>query len=159
MFNMIDIAYLSLLLENSNSSASTETILKPYLDAIISLSKSSSSPSVNSEAILASDPLFTMYYTQHPTLTPTPATSNTSPTILVSPPIPYDLAECADAASTAAESLFLRTVEVHKARHPEAWVVGTTGDKEVGSGGDVFEEIKAFWPPLDGEPDEEVEEW
>lgn len=125
------IAYLSLPLANSDSSASTEMILKPYLDAIISLSKSPSSTSVDTEAASASDPLFTMYYTQHPTLTPTLATSNTSPTVLVSPPIPYDLAECADAASTAAEALFLKIVEVHKARHPESWAVGTTDRKSV----------------------------
>ena len=33
------------------------------------------------------------------------------------------------------------------------------GEKKEGAVGDVFEEIKAFWPPLEGVGEDEGDEW
>ncbi|THH13099.1 hypothetical protein EW146_g7083 [Bondarzewia mesenterica] len=155
------IVYLSLPLpEASPSTLSPESMLEPYLEAILSLTQSSPTPDVP----IARKPLFTLYYIQHPSppLRASPsAPTGAPPTVFVPPPIATGLTESADAASVAAEALFFKAIESHRARHPEAWatpqVVG--GETQIGSGGDVFEEITAFWPPLADAEQDDVEGW
>lgn len=67
--------------------------------------------------------------------------------------------------------MFFKAVEVLRARHPaglrfdedddEAEGVGKVerGERQDGAAGDVFEEIKAFWPPLERVGEDEGEEW
>lgn len=195
-----DIVYLLLpLSEDEKYTVSPETLLKPYLDAILALGSSSPS-AAEAEAIpTPRTPLFTLFYAQHPPVSlPPPVFASTSPpdgpdsstspstvtsssisvkdsTVLVTPPLPPSLAESSDLASQAAEAMFFKVVEVLRARHPaglkydedepegedkaEAVQVEGGGKVEKGGAGDVFEEIKAFWPPLENIGDDEGEEW
>ncbi|KAI0056682.1 FAD/NAD-P-binding domain-containing protein [Artomyces pyxidatus] len=146
------IVYLSVPMDETQDTL-PETILNPYLDAILSLTVSPSP-----EASIPPTPLFTLFYAEHPSeRTQSTSTENKSSTVLVSPPISTALSETSDAASDAAEVLFFKAIEILKARRREAWTV-REGSVEAGSGGDVFEELK-FWPPLDGDPEEEAGEW
>lgn len=215
-FISIDIVYLSLpLSQEEKDTVSPETLLRPYLDAVLALGTSSASASPPADSsTLVSDPdpetvpdnprpssgrktpLFTLFYVQHPPSSLPPPVHSTAPTslpglsgatsasditdatiavkdstVLTTPPLPPSLAELSDNASQAAEAMFFKTVEVLRARHPaglkfdededEAEGVGKVekGDKQEGAAGDVFEEIKAFWPPLDGEEGDDGEEW
>ncbi|KAA1465894.1 FAD/NAD(P)-binding domain-containing protein [Dentipellis sp. KUC8613] len=147
------IVYLSVPLVDASSSP--ETTLKPYLDAILHLTE----PSTESPEPPA--PLYTLFYTQHPLQTALPASENSAsdtPTVLLTPDSSITLTESSDAATQAAEALFFKAVDVLRAKRPDLWTV-EEGQEESGSGGDVFQEIKTFWPPLERDPDGEPEEW
>lgn len=217
-FIHIDIVYLSLPLSQvEKDTVSPETLLRPYLDAVLALGTPSAlaSPPADSSTSVPdpnpdteSDnprpsstpktPLFTLFYVQHPPSSlppPVHSTASTSPpsltgetstpettdatiavkdsTVLITPPLPPSLAESSDNASQAAEAMFFKAVEVLRARHPaglkfdedEDGAEGEgegkveRGEKQEGAAGDVFEEIKAFWPPLEGVGEDEGEEW
>ncbi|TFY66874.1 hypothetical protein EVG20_g4210 [Dentipellis fragilis] len=140
------IVYLSVPLVDASSSP--ENTLKPYLDAILRLTEPST------ESPTPPTPLYTLFYTQHPLKTVLPSSENPdTPTVLLTPDSTITLTESSDAATQAAEALFFKAVDVLKTKRPDLWTV-EEGQEESGSGGDVFQEIKTFWPPLERDPDD-----
>ena len=127
------------LLEATTQSA--EELLRPYLDATLSLAVSTSpdSPAV--------EPLFSLYYIEHP---PRAADDHTG--ALIVPPGAPPFPEVADSVATRAEGVFWKAVDALKALgvQPRAQ---DEGDGE----SSVQAEVDAFWPPLDSLPDED--EW
>lgn len=145
----LGILYLSMPLNGSTSSASPESLLKPYLDAMLALTIASS-PSTPTE------PLFTTYYIQNlsslqpPSTEPPSESLPTRPagrpsTVLITPTPSTLLPESADSATTNAEAVFWEAVKTLKSLSPSA---------------DTREEdIETFWPPVEADPDEVVEDW
>lgn len=131
--------YLSLpLLEPTPSS--TEAILKPYLDAALSLASSSEPSDAQASHV---QPLFTLYYTEH-LLTHHAGSS----TVIVSPPRAALLPTIADSATTEAESMFWKAAEALK----RAGVQRKATEEE-------GQEVDAFWAPLSAVEDDTGEEW
>lgn len=121
-----------------------EQLLKPYVDAVLSLTN-------------VSEPLFKVAYMQHYSPSSTPISTLTQSSIFVSPALPPHLAEISDSASSAAEKLFFGVVDTLKAKYPKEWATETSGDE--GSSGDRFVELKIpMWPPLEGPGEVEEDE-
>lgn len=121
-------------------SSSPESILKPYLDATLSLTLSSSQNP-------PTEPLFTTYYIQHINPPSSPVLDSTS-TVLVTPPPSILLPESSDSAATTAEAVFREAVRTLRPLHPTADSVNLDEGQ-----------VETFWPPVDGDPEEEAEEW
>jgi Rab proteins geranylgeranyltransferase component A len=135
--------------ENEVPSQSAEALLKPYLDATLSL-VSPASDTVQ--------PLFTLFYLQ---LSGSTSSETRGDSIPVALPIRYTtsyqphLPEIGDSAATIGESNFWEVVKALESlgRHP-----GHITDDEQGEGGDgAVRKVESFWPPL--EYIEESEEW
>jgi hypothetical protein len=146
MFCDVGIVYLSMpLLEPTSSSP--ELILKPYLDATLSLT---TAPLLEPPT----EPLFTTYYIQHPSRFPvvsSPISNNSTPTVLVTPSPATLLTESSNSAATNAEAVFWEAVHTLKALG-----IQPRGDDADPDQGDV----EGFWPLIEGDPDEEGEaEW
>jgi Rab proteins geranylgeranyltransferase component A len=141
--------YLSLPLVSANVE-SPEALLKPYLNAILALT-------ISPEAASTAEPLFAVYYNQQPIQAATTCHATQFSDLLVPPSLSGDLASSPDAASLAAEALFFKAVDAIKSKRPSAWALNE-GNPTLGSGSDIFEEIKALWPPLDSNPDEETDD-
>jgi hypothetical protein len=122
------------------SSSSPESILKPYLDATLSLTVPSSLDS-------RIEPLFTTYYIQRldPPLSPV---SDAPSTVLITPPPSTLLPVSSDSAATNAEAVFREAVRALNSVRPTADSVNL--DEE---------QIESLWPPMDVYPEEEAEEW
>lgn len=134
-----DVIYLSLPVTGGDD---PEQLLKPYVDAILSLTN-------------VSEPLFKVTYIQRVSQTSTPPILTQS-SVFVSPTLPPHLAEISDSASSAAEKIFFGVVDTLKAKNPTAWTTETPDSEN--SSGDRFVELKVpMWPPLDG-PGEAGEE-
>ncbi|KAI0314736.1 GDP dissociation inhibitor-domain-containing protein [Amylostereum chailletii] len=155
------IVYLSLPFTDPTD-VTPESLLKPYLNALLSLLSSPAPSEPHHEPApgrSTPEPLFSLFYIQHPPSTPSSTSApSPNPTLLVTPPPVPGLSATADAASASAEALFFRAVESLKALRPELNVDMEEGEAHSGSGGDVFAELK-FWPPLEGEPEDVGEEW
>ncbi|KAI0269435.1 GDP dissociation inhibitor-domain-containing protein [Gloeopeniophorella convolvens] len=134
--------YLSLPLVDGED---PHLLLKPYLDTISSITG-------------IAEPQFKVTYVQRSYSGQQPASTSAQSPVLVSSPPPHGLADISDSASSAAESLFFRAVEILRSKNPQAW---TTEGEEAGSGGDFFRELKVpMWPPLEGpQEDEGGDEW
>jgi hypothetical protein len=133
-----DVIYLSIPIANGED---PEPSIEPYLNTILSLAN-------------ISEPLFKVFYAQHVTspISSTPGVDQ--PSICVSPPLVSHLAEIADSASPAAESLFFRVIDLLKAKNPQMWTTESTS--ETGVGGDIFSELKVpMWPPSEGPREDE----
>lgn len=135
------IVYLSIpLLEPSSS---PETVLKPYVDAILSLTTMASSDT-------PAEPLFWIYYNQN--LSPSissnispPSSLHIPPTVLITPLPSILLPETSDSAATNAEAVFH---EALKSLQPKAESAHVDAQDTV-----------PFWPPIEGDPGEEAEQW
>ncbi|OSX60621.1 hypothetical protein POSPLADRAFT_1147731 [Postia placenta MAD-698-R-SB12] len=140
------IVYISMpLLEETTRSA--EELLRPYLDAALTLAVPNPD---DSAAPLV--PLFTMFYTQTPA--PSMPSSDSSRSVLrVTDSLPI-LPEVADSATSQAEVLFWKAVELLKGAgcrpRPRKEDDGEEANEEV--------EIDSFWPPLDM-VDDPSEDW
>ncbi|KAI0337560.1 FAD/NAD(P)-binding domain-containing protein [Trametopsis cervina] len=144
------IIYLTMPLSNDAGVTQTpEVLLRPYLDATLTLT--SPGPSEQRNAIA---PLFTLFYMQHSVIPSRSADSpDLSPTIQYTAPYAPHLPEIGDSAATIAESIFWRAVESLKAmgRHPER----TDGGSDMEAS--TTHQIDSFWPPL--EYVDEGEDW
>lgn len=144
---VVGIIYLSMpLLEPTSSSP--ESILKPYLDATLSLT-------VTPLLMPLTQALFTMYYIQHPPRPPaapsSPISNNLVPTVLITPSPVTLLPESSNSAATNAEAVFWEAVHTLKSLGIRPRVDDTNPDQ-----GD----IEGFWPLIEGDPDEGGEaEW
>lgn len=115
-----------------DSTVSPETILQPYLEAALGLTK-------EDQPI---KPLFSLFYTQleH-------GTSSSREGRWLIPPVTTLISECADSAAIVAEETFKKTVRV-------------LDDLRRGRGREPSGEPIPFWPPLEGEGnDDEVDDW
>ncbi|KAK7436641.1 hypothetical protein VKT23_019048 [Stygiomarasmius scandens] len=176
------IIYISTPVSQDNAS-SPEEILKPYLDATLSLARpqpdSATTPIV---------PLFTTFYLQSspvPSSSPSSASpsSNPNPTCLMPPPLPLlPLPESPDSAAVNAESVFWEAVNVLKAirkARTESQTVSRAGTGDSGADAnaktedqgqsgeeasgkqeqeretETEKEIESFWPPIEQNDDEE----
>ncbi|OCH86038.1 FAD/NAD(P)-binding domain-containing protein [Obba rivulosa] len=135
------IVYISRpLLGDDEYSSSAEELMRPYLDATLSLTTSASDVAGASPA----QPLFTLFYIQQ--LPPSPASTDATSTTLVTPPATSLISELADAATEQAEKIFWRAAELLNASRK------SEDAKKV--------EVESFWPPLDVIEDEpNLEEW
>ena len=126
----IGILYLSIPL--SDPKASPETMLRPYLEAILTLTKGGQSI----------EPIFSLFYTQLEHSTPSARKDR-----LFVPGITTLISECADSAAVVAEEMFREAVR-------------TLGDLQRERGAEIPEESVPFWPPLEDEASNgEVEDW
>ena len=143
--------YLSIPLTDEVARFQTpEQLLKPYLDATLSITR----PNTSSEESLSStQTIFTLFYKQHPT--PTHAISSdvkSSPLPPSGTSVPMYLPEIVDSTAGTVEVAFWRAVEQLKAAGRRPQRKGDEG-KDVESPGD----IDGLWPPL--EYVEEENEW
>ncbi|PIL36591.1 hypothetical protein GSI_00280 [Ganoderma sinense ZZ0214-1] len=143
-------------LETSNP----EELLRPYLDATLSLTAPPARETV------PATPLFTVFYTHNPTLRrASPPESSLSSVIITPSPTPL-LPAIADAATGNAEAMFWKAVEQLKAAGVRRSVVKESFGK-VKEGGDgpaeveESQEVDSFWPPLDATEDDSstTDEW
>ena len=123
------------------TSQSAEELLKPYLDAILSLT----SPTSNNHSQI-SKPLFTLFYLEQPPTTSTLTASALSAepdgrVFYVPSSIPsHHMSEIADSATTVAEELYWKSVQRLESLGKKA--KGEEGESE------GAEETKRMWPPL-----------
>jgi Rab proteins geranylgeranyltransferase component A len=132
------------LLDHSSQPLNAEDLLRPYLDAALSLAPQTSESSVQYP--------FTIFYKQN---FPPPLSSSvdTQPTHLYPQPLDsVHLPEIADSMVGSAEATFWRAIEQLKAvgRQPQA----TEKEGEQ----DEIREIDSLWPPLEY-VEEDQEEW
>jgi hypothetical protein len=149
-------AYISLPLDSSSIATPAEEVLKPYLNALRNLT-SPSSPSA---------PVFTTFYTEHPTSSPNALEGSEITSVLVTPDFDRSVSNISDSAAKAGEGLFWAAVKVLKGRGVRPKLVKGVkkdgeGDTE-GEGEDAEEEIEedevwpqGMWPPLEAVGDDE----
>ncbi|EIW62323.1 FAD/NAD-P-binding domain-containing protein [Trametes versicolor FP-101664 SS1] len=147
---------------SAEQSRSAEELLRPYLDATLTLT----APPPTSSDPQPTTPLFTVFYIHHPAPHP-PAPSTVGAGIIVSPPHTSLLPEIADAATQHAEVMFWKAVET-LGRRPLVQESGSTdgvedkseesGEKEAEEDSDSGE-IDSFWPPLDAAEVESADDW
>jgi hypothetical protein len=133
------IVHLSMPITDPTDSA--ESLLRPYLNAVLSLTRSESVQT-----------LFTAFYIQRPLEIPTRTSDGSSASLIITPCPSHMISECADSAATSAEAVFWKAVPVLQAlRRRERHQTRGGVDAE------VDEEIDSFWPALDldGEQDQE----
>ncbi|OJT07504.1 Rab proteins geranylgeranyltransferase component A [Trametes pubescens] len=143
---------------------SAEELLRPYLDATLTLAAPLSVPS-DSQPIA---PIFTVFYIHHSAPPhPPPALSTASSEIIVAHPHTSLLPEIADAATQHAEAMFWKAVEMLGRRSPVRESGSTDevegkneegGEKEAEEESDPGE-IDSFWPPLDAAEVESADDW
>lgn len=134
---------------SSDTAQTPESLLRPYLDATLTLL---SRPSPNTDT--SDEPLFSLFYRQrsaHALIT-TEATSKTPSDILIAEAYSPYFPEIADSAARQAESTFWRAVEALKA----AGRVQQKMEDEEGAEGNA-RDVESFWPPL--EHIEDAEDW
>lgn len=152
---MTGIIYIVMPLSSSSSESNPEQLLRPYLNATLALTRSDTSDPVK--------PLFTMFYIQHPApspLLPSPSasTSTSAPPILT--PLPPSLTpilpESQDTASTNAEAVFWKAVDILKSLNRRRGRTEAETEEE-----GEFPEITSFWPPMEADIDDndEGDEW
>ncbi|KAG6873997.1 hypothetical protein C0995_007953 [Termitomyces sp. Mi166 len=141
-----------------------QEILRPYLDATLALTAeptpsgstvqlksppSPSSPAAPSPSDSVPRPLFTAFYIEHPSPSPSPLgpeNSSTQPqTYIVPTPLApaCPLPDLPDAAATSAEAVFWETVRILR----EAGVRPKRNEQ----GAEEDDEIETFWPPMQGD--------
>ncbi|KAH9921562.1 FAD/NAD-P-binding domain-containing protein [Epithele typhae] len=148
------IVNISLPLSSSSAfTSSAEELIKPYLDATLSLT---APPSADGSAAV---PLFTVFYYQH-AVNDTPSSSTELTGVVLTPPCTQDLASIADSATQHAEGMFWTAVGQLKAAGVKRGKVptGRMATEEVEEEGQP-EEIDALWPPLDAADEEAMDEF
>ncbi|KAI0329920.1 FAD/NAD(P)-binding domain-containing protein [Cubamyces sp. BRFM 1775] len=149
---------ISLPLPSSTSNPSAEELLRPYLDAALTLT---APPSASSE-VQPADPLFTVSYIHHPVSTSVPSDSaDADSDIIITPPCTPLLPVIADVATQNAEAMFWRAVRRLKGTwEPEKrdCVDGEKDEATDKDGGEV-DGIDSFWPPLDVADVESADDW
>ncbi|KAJ2984837.1 hypothetical protein NUW54_g10361 [Trametes sanguinea] len=139
------------LIPSVPASSSAEQLLRPYLRAALTLTVP---PSASAETQPA-EPLFAVFYIQHPVSSPLSASSEADSDIIVTPPCTPLLPAIADAATQNAEAMFWRAVEQLTGQgKPEE-----RDEKEEKGSEDDSEAIDSFWPPLDAAEAEISEDW
>ena len=124
-------------------SHSAESLLRPYLSAILSLTSSANSV----------DPLFTMFYIQHPFKNTRYCSPPDFPSVLVTPSGMNFLPETGDAAALDAEAVFWKAIHILQALRRRSNLA--TPDEN----NSVDEHINTFWPATaDGDQDTD-EDW
>jgi len=123
-------------------SDSAEILLKPYLDALLTLTVASG------DATQQFAPPFSLFYFEHPD-SDVSADSSSESFIHIPTSWTY-LTETADSAASTAEEVFWKAIGVLKAAGVKPHVAKDSG---VDSG-----EVESFWPPL-GDMEESVDEW
>lgn len=128
-----------------------EKILRPYLDATLTLTDSTEDTPTK--------PIFAVFYLQRygASMPPSHSASSlgdepSSSTILVTPSLPPDLVHLSDAASTNAEASFWEVANMLKCRNP-------AGDRDEGGDGNNGSVPDSFWPPILDSEDDEDEQW
>ncbi|KAK7696481.1 hypothetical protein QCA50_001138 [Cerrena zonata] len=134
---------IPILVEDTN--VEPEAVLKPYLEAALTLTSSSSDE--------PTEPLMTLYYLQTIPAADLVVLSDDSGSFTVASDTPY-IAEVGDSAATHAEEAFFKIVKALEKRGVKPSKV-----KKLGQESDVEEDegpITQFWPPFDsvGDPDE-----
>ncbi|KAL6304085.1 GDP dissociation inhibitor-domain-containing protein [Sparassis latifolia] len=140
------VLYISLpLLDAEARTQTAEHLLRPYVDATLSLTTRPSDCD-------APHALFTLFYIQQPP-TSSPSVEAHS-ALLLTPPCAPLMSERGDSAATEAETMFWKAVGALKAagRRPRA----KDGEE---AGRDEARDVGAFWPPLDAAADETGDDW
>ncbi|KAI1788932.1 FAD/NAD(P)-binding domain-containing protein [Ganoderma leucocontextum] len=139
---------------------SSEELLRPYLDAALSLT------APPSRETSPATPLFTVFYTHNSSLSRPSPTANSLPSAIITPPPPPLLPVIADATTGNAEAMFWKAVEQLKAAGVRRSVVKETVGKAKEGGeepadAEEYQEIDSFWPPLDATEDDSstADEW
>ncbi|KAG6890766.1 hypothetical protein C0992_012739 [Termitomyces sp. T32_za158] len=165
------ILYITLPLATPpTESTSAEEILRPYLDATLALTTEppistvqpklfpSKSATLSPPEATSPRPLFTAFYIEHTDSLPAPENSSTQARtyIVPSPLAPaYPLPDLPDAAATSAEAAFWETVRILcQAGIRPKWNQ-TSNEEQVSK---LDEEIKTFWPPMQGDEVSEGED-
>jgi len=122
------IVYIALPVESENV-GSPETLLRPYLDAVLSLAVDRS----------PGQPLLTALYLDRVNVTPPIPTPEVASMCLVTPPVYNErLPEAPDMAAVHAEEVFWKAVQLLQT-----------------SSGSLGSTPSSFWPPAESEVDEE----
>ncbi len=136
---------------SEETSRTAEELLRPYLDAALTLSK----PAVESDGQLPVQLLFELFYIQRTSAKPMSSASVDIPaaSVIIVPDGPPKLAELADDATTQAENIFWKAVESLKA-------AGCRPRRQSPDGEEAQDEsvIDSFWPPLDA-VDDPSDDW
>lgn len=138
------------LLEEASDERSPAELLRPFLDATLSLCQSSATEAESASSV---QPLFSLFYKQHPHPTSSNAPEDPAP-LLPQTPESVHLPEVADSMVGSAEATFWCAVEQLKAagRKPQHKA------EEDGHESQGASEISSVWPPLEY-VEEEGEEW
>ncbi|KAI0759704.1 FAD/NAD-P-binding domain-containing protein [Trametes elegans] len=150
---------ISLPLPSLDHNRRSEELLRPYLDATLTLT----APPTTSPEAQPATPLFTVFYTQQPV--PPQSPSATSSNIIITPPYTPLLPAIADAATQNAEDMFWKAIEkLGRTRRPaEGTTTGEAKGKSEEAGEKVAErdpeETDSFWPPLDVGEVETSDDW
>ena len=139
-------------------------MLKPYLDAALSLTAPPSSPDAS-----PASPLYSVFYFH--SAPPSVAPVSAMPTMIVTPPCTQLLPALADAATENAEAMFWKAVEQLKAAGAQRLVLKEPALRketnvemekdadEVPEDVAESEAIDSFWPPLEASEDPAADEW
>ncbi|KAI0751673.1 FAD/NAD-P-binding domain-containing protein [Daedaleopsis nitida] len=152
------------LTTTSPATSSAEDLLRPYLDAVLSLTVPHTAPADTVPAT----PLFTVFYVHHPP--PVPSTDQTQPPDIIIPTSHSQLVpSIADAGTKAAEAIFWKAVEKLKAAGVRRTAPKEETEKDDGAAekdskegemeSDAPDDVDSFWPPLDAVEDETSDEW
>ncbi|KAI0352785.1 FAD/NAD-P-binding domain-containing protein [Trametes cingulata] len=146
---------ISLPLPAAATSRSSEELLRPYLDATLTLTVSpSGSPEIQPAALL-----FSVFYTHHPV--PAPPASDSG--VIVTPSHTLLLPVIADEATEQAEAMFWKAVERLGRKRPPSDETASRKDTEGEDSSEKEPEesefIDSFWPPLDAAEVETSEDW
>lgn len=135
--------------KNEHDTRTAEELLRPYLDATLSLT----SLSATSERPEHARPLFALFYKQ--TFPPPPSydTESAQSTLILSSPYSPYLPESADAAASDGEAMFWKAVKALKAAGRLPHRKREDGAEET----DTAIDVESFWPPLDYV--EDSDEW
>lgn len=155
MFGDIGLVYVTMPLQDVPSKPAEE-LLRPYLDAILSLTSPPSSlpnsvdaeTKTNTEGTTPS-PLFTLFYIEQPPTTPlsnsisdtsSDAQTEVGNRVIYTPPSPvaHQISEIADSATTLAQDVFWKSIRVLKG----------LGKRPKLDEGDEGDELEGMWPPL-----------
>lgn len=125
------------------ASKSAEELLKPYLDAVLSLTRTEN----ETESL---KPLYTLFYIENPPTTSStpvslaedPSPSSSSERIIHTPSLSaaHHITEVADLAATLAEEVFWKALGVMKG------LAKTPRHEDAGEGGEGV--LEGMWPPL-----------
>ncbi|KAH9887595.1 FAD/NAD-P-binding domain-containing protein [Cubamyces lactineus] len=148
---------ISLPLPSLAPDFSAEALLRPYLDAALTLT----APLSASSEVRPAEPLFTVFYIHHPASTSSLSDSaDTDPGIIITPSCTTLLPAIADAATQNAEAMFWKAVRRLKGTQELKTSVSVDGEKDEETEKDgEFDGIESFWPPLDVADVESADDW
>ncbi|GJE83975.1 FAD/NAD(P)-binding domain-containing protein [Phanerochaete sordida] len=140
------------LVEEGLGQRSAEELLQPFLEATLTLCQSEPVQEGSPSAV---QPLFTLYYQQHPYSKSSPGDNPPDSSPLLSEPLDSaHLPEIADGMTTSAEVTFWRALELLKAAGCKPQRKSEDGEAD----SQDAPEIDSLWPPLEFVQEDE-EEW